>query len=138
MAPASTATLVVLRKGEEKTIEVTLGELPNDLRHAGAEEHDQPSDNAPRLGLNLAPAREVAGAGSEGVVVTAVSPDGPAAERGFEAGDVILDVGGKAVSTPADVRSALAEARKASKHTVLIRVKSVEGTKFVAVPISHA
>jgi len=138
MEPASTATLVVLRKGEEKTIEVTLGELPNDLRHAGAEEHDKPADNAPRLGLNLAPAGQVAGAGSEGVVVIAVSPDGPAAERGFEAGDVILDVGGKAVSTPADVRNALAEARKASKHTVMMRVKSAEGTKFVAVPISHA
>jgi len=138
MEPGSTVTLVVLRKGEEKTIGMTLGELPNDLRHAGAEQQDKTADNAPRIGLTLAPAREVAGAGSEGVVVTAVSPDGPAAERGFEPGDVILDVGGKAVATPADVRSALAEARKASKHTVLMRVKSAQGTKFVAVPISHA
>ena len=53
-------------------------------------------------------------------------------------GDVILDVGGKTVSTPADVRKSLADARKEGKHTVLMRVKSGEGTKFVALPLGNA
>ena len=51
--------------------------------------------------------REVDGAGQKGVVVTAVDPDGPAAEHGFKTGDVILNVGGKAVANAGDVRSAL-------------------------------
>jgi serine protease Do len=71
-------------------------------------------------------------------VVTDVDPDGPAAERGFKTGDVILEVGGKAVGSPDDVRKALAEARDGGKRTVLMRVKSGEATKFVAVPLRRA
>ena len=96
------------------------------------------ANEAPRLGLMLAPADKVAGAGSEGVVVTAVDPNGPAAEHGFKTGDVILNVAGKAVSTPAEIRKAMADARADAKRTVLMRVKSGEATKFVAVPINRA
>ena len=67
-----------------------------------------------------------------------MSPDGPAAEHGFKTGDVILDVAGKTVSSPADVRKALADARGANKRTVLMRVKSDETTRFVALPIGRA
>ena len=50
----------------------------------------------------------MAGAGSEGVVVTGVDSYGVAADHGFTTGDVILDVAGKSVSTPADVRKVIA------------------------------
>ncbi len=139
MGPQSSAKLVVRRKGKEKAVEVTLGRLPQERQaRARLEEQDGMAANAPQLGLMLAPAGSVAGAGAEGVVVIDVSPDGPAAELGFKSGDVILDVGGKAVATPADVRKAVAEARGAQKRAVLMRVKSAGGTKFVALPISRA
>ena len=51
----------------------------------------------PRLGLTLAPAGGVAGAGGEGVVITNVEPDSIAAEHGFRTGDVIMEVAGKPV-----------------------------------------
>ena len=92
----------------------------------------------PKLGLTLAPGSKVSGRRGNGVVVTAVADGGVAADHGFQVGDVILDVGGKAVSTPADVRKGLADARKEGKHTVLFRVKSSEGTKFVALPLGNA
>ena len=92
----------------------------------------------PRLGLTLAPADGVAGAGKEGVVVTKVDPDGPAANHGFKSGDVILEVGGKAVSSPADVRKALSDARGENKRAVLMRVKSGEQTRFIALPLGRA
>ena len=57
------------------------------------------------------------------MVVTDVDPAGVAADLGFKTGDVILEVAGKAVSTPADVRKALASARTEGKRTVLMRVK---------------
>jgi serine protease Do len=47
-------------------------------------------------------------------------------------------VGGKTVSTPADVRKSLADARKEGKRAVLFRVKSSQGTKFVALPLGNA
>ena len=80
----------------------------------------------------------VSGSGNEGVVVTAVNADGVAAEHGFQVGDIILEVGGKTVSTLAEVRKSLADARSEGKHTVLFRVKSGDGTKFVALPLGNA
>ena len=72
------------------------------------------------------------------MVIAEVDPSGPAADIGFKAGDVILDVGGKTVGTPAEVRKALGDARSEGKHSVLMRVKSDEGTRFVAVPLGRA
>jgi serine protease Do len=136
MAPDSTIKLVVLRQGEEKTISVTLGELPNEGQaRASVEDHENAGDDAPQLGLTVAPAAKVMDSSSEGVVVTAIDPDGRAARQGVHVGDVILDVGGKAVSTPADVRDALANAYADGKRTVLMRISSDEGTRFVAVAL---
>ena len=92
----------------------------------------------PHLGLTLAPANDVAGSGGKGVVVTGVDPDGPAAEQGFQTGDIILDVGGKAVANARDVRNALTEAKSQGKHNVLMRVKTADGTRFVAIPLGNA
>jgi len=138
MAPGSSVKLGAVRKGETQTLSMTVGELPREHQARAADEHDTAGSEAPRLGMMLAPAGKVAGAGSQGVVVTAVDPDGLAAEHGFKAGDVILEVASKAVSTPADVRKALVDARADAKRTVLMRVKSGEATKFVAVPLARA
>ena len=92
----------------------------------------------PRLGLTIAPAGQVAGSGSEGVVVTEVDPNGIASDQGFKTGDVILEVGGKKVANAADVRSALSDAQKDGKRTILMRVKSGDATKFVALRLSKA
>jgi serine protease Do len=78
------------------------------------------------------------GAGTTGVVVTAVDPDGVATEHGLHAGDVILDIGSKAVLTPSDVRKELSEVSKEGRRTVLMRVKSGENTVFVALRLKHA
>jgi len=138
MAPGNTARLTILQKGSEKTVNVTLGELPSQAElRGGGEERSGPRDEM-TLGLQLAPASSVAGSGSEGVVVTRVLPDSPAGERGFKTGDVILEVAGKPVSNPSDVRKALEEARKDKKRAVLMRVKSGEGTRFVALPAGRA
>jgi len=76
-------------------------------------------DGLPRLGLELAPSRE-----GEGVAVAAVDPDGPAALKGVKEDDVILEVGGQAVSKPAGVKAGLEAAHKADKKA--LRVKSKE------------
>ena len=83
-------------------------------------------------------AKDVAGSGDQGVAVVGVDPNGPAAERGIKTGDVILDVAGKAVANTAEVRKALSDARAAGKNTVLLRVKTAEAMRFVALPIKKA
>jgi serine protease Do len=139
MAPGATAKLSIWRKGEEKSISLTLGELPKERAARAATTDSAPQGtDTPRLGLMLAPAAQVAGGGAEGVVVTNVDPNGPASEQGVKTGDVILDVGGKAVATPADVRNAISDAHKNGKRTVLMRLKSNDTTKFVAIPLARA
>ena len=138
MAPGTAVKLTLLHMGETKTIDLSLGKMPNE-RTAKAETNSKTSENGvPHLGLTLAPASDVAGAGGKGVAVVGVDPDGPAAEHGFQTGDVILDVGGKAVANAADVRKAMTEARASGKHDVLMRVKTADGTRFVALPIGKA
>ena len=66
-----------------------------------------------------------------------VEPDGPAADHGMKAGDVIMNVDGKTVSSPRDVRDQLTSLQKAGKHTVLMRVKSGEGVHYVALPLAN-
>ena len=137
MAPGTSVKLDVLHKGESKTLTLTLGEMPNDRQaNAGNEHGSKETAGAPHLGLSLAPASEVEGAGEKGVVVTSVDPNGPAAEHGVQTGDVILNVGGKAVANVADVRSALSDASSSGKHSVLIQVKTADATRFVAVPLA--
>jgi serine protease Do len=71
------------------------------------------------------------------VVVTQVDPNGVAGDR-FQTGDVILDVNGKSVSSPAEVRQAVSDAESGGKKSVLMRVKSNQGMHFVAVPLGNA
>jgi serine protease Do len=132
-APNTSVKLDVLRNGETKTLTVTLGQLSGEHQAKAEAEQATPASNVPYLGLMLAPANEVAGSGSKGVVVTGVDPNGPAAEQGLQTGNVILDVGGKAVANAADVRNALIEAKDRGKHDVLMQVKSGGATMFVAV-----
>jgi serine protease Do len=139
MAPGATVKLEVFRNGKTDTLTMTLGELPKEMVAKADTDTERGGRGGadmkvPRLGLTLAPASAVAGGGSEGVVVTQVDPDGAAGDR-LKTGDVILDVGGATVGSPADVRKALADAQTGGKKTVLMRVKSGQNTRFVAVPL---
>lgn len=135
LAPGSDIKLDVLRKGEARTLTVALGTTPDQKQASVTEEAPGKLQGIPRLGVSVAPASRVAGAGKKGVVVTGVESGSPAAEQGLETGDVILDIGGKVISNAADIHKALAEAKADGKHDVLIRVKTAEVTRFVAMPI---
>jgi len=137
LPPKTSVKLSVLHKGTEKTVALTLGEMPVATKEARAESspNDHGAVDLSKLGLTLAPAAHVAGAGTEGVVVTGVDSSGVAADHGFSTGDVILEVAGKSVSTPADVRNEISTARTDGKRTVLMRLKSGDNTRFVALPV---
>jgi serine protease Do len=136
LAPGSSVKLDVFHKGDSKTVTLALGELPNERQAKASEGKAQSGDGTPRLGLALAPAGEVQGAGQKGVVVTEVDPQGPAAQRGIQTGDVILNVGGKAVANVGEVRAELAQAKSSGKNSVLLQVKNADATRFVAVPLA--
>ena len=140
-APGTTAKLDVLHKERQKVVSLTLGELPNDQQAKADNEADGKASShgtdVPRLGLTVAPAGKVDGAGKEGVVITKVEPKGAAADRGLKKGDVILEVAGKSVANPGDVDEALDAARTDKKKSVLMRLRSGQASHYVAVPIAN-
>jgi serine protease Do len=142
LAPGVAVKLNVFHKGQDKVVNLTLGQLPNTME-AKADTGDNSDKGSatrgtdvPKLGLTLAPANSVAGAGKDGVVVTEVDPKSAAADRGFKEGDVILEVAGKSVANVGDVRNAIDAARTDNKNSVLMRVKSGGSSRFVAVPLA--
>jgi len=141
IAPGTIAKLDVLHQGKTKIVNLTLGQLPN-TREAKADVETDGKGSAhgtdvPRLGLTIAPAGKVDGAGKEGVVVTKVEPKSAAAERGLKKGDVILEVAGKNVSNPGDVSSALDAVRTEKKSSVLMRLRSGDASHYVALPLAN-
>jgi serine protease Do len=140
-APGNSVKLNVLHKGQDKVVNLTLGQLPNTVEaKADTDKSDRGNSSrgtdVPRLGMTVAPAGTVAGAGKEGVVVTEVDPKSAAADRGFKEGDVILEVAGKSVATPGEVSDAIKAARADNKNSVLMRVRSGGSSRFVAVPLA--
>ena len=95
------------------------------------------------LGLSLAPAAKIPGAGEEGVVITEVDPSSDAADKGLKPGDVILQVAGVDVSKPDDVAAGIKKAMEGTKTDkdtvkVLMQVKTGDQTRFVALSLKKA
>src|ERR1700744_5656213 len=118
IAPGNSVKLNVLHKGSDKVVNLTLGTLPNTVEAKADSDNDDKGNasrgtDVPKLGMTVAPANSVAGAGKEGVVG--------------------LEVAGKTVASPADVRDAINAAKDDNKNVVLMRVKSGGQSRFVAV-----
>jgi serine protease Do len=134
MKPGEKVQLTYMRDGAEKTADVTLAPQKNQTVASAQPNAAQEPSNG--FGLELAPAREVKGPNQKGVAIVGVNPAGEAAQKGLTAGDVILDVAGKPVSTPSDVRSDIAAAKQEGKKAILMRIQTANGDRFVALAFS--
>ena len=135
LAPGASVKLSVLHKGKDQAVNLTLGELPAKQEANAAPDHGA---DVPRLGLTVAPANSVAGAGKNGLVVTGVDPNSNAATRGLKEGDVILEVAGKSVANPGDISDAVKTAHSENKNSVLMRVRSsANSSHYVAIPLGN-
>jgi serine protease Do len=136
--PGSDVDVKVIRNGHEQDVSLSLGKLDAD-KLASAETGSQGSSSSEKLGAQLAAldpdTRAQLGleGNIQGVVVTALRGDGPAAEAGLRVGDVILQVSGKQVRTSKDVDKALADA---SSEVVLLQIDRDNSLLFVGVPIA--
>jgi serine protease Do len=119
-----------LRGQREQTIPVTLGTMPSNLELAKAQPPDQPQQGSEmgQLGLTIAPNKE-------GVMITDVDASSDAGQKGIRVGDLILEIGGFPVTSPEDVAKAVREANKLQRKAVLMRIKSGNETRFVAVQL---
>jgi serine protease Do len=131
----------IWRRGEQQTVTVTLGELPEEdelaaLTESGA---DTPtSAQIDSLGVTVATitdelrARYELGEAVNGVVIVEVRDGGPAGAESLRAGDVIVEVGQEEVSSPPEVTAKVNHAQQEDKKSVLLLIDRQGDLRFVA------
>jgi serine protease Do len=135
----------LLRKGQHLDLTVTVGRLPEGEEAEDAvKSEDAPAPEPERedlLGLSIAPLtdelreRYKIGRAIEGVVITEVKPNSPAAQKNVKPGDVIVEVTQEKVKQPQDVKSRLLAVKKSGRRSVLLLLSDTKGElRFVAVP----
>ncbi len=147
--PGGKATLTVLRNGKKQDIQVTVGSRPDE--EAIARGDGSPEDRegegqgqgganqrkgSEKLGARVAPltpevSRELGLEGDQGVLVVAVTPDGPAEKAGIQRNDVILQVAQQPVGKVDQLVNAIGK-MKAGEVAVL-RVRRGQQAFFTAV-----
>ena len=120
--PGDKLSVKVMRDGKEHALDVTLGERRS--RPSPRSSGEAPRENVPAfLGVAtqpLTPAMKSQLKTEEGVLVTQVGPETPAARAGIRRGDVITKVDGKAVADPEQLREAVRSAHAGQELTLSV------------------
>ena len=139
----------LMRKGQAVDLTVTVGRLPEDedvqdsVTGEGEEEVTPEPEREDLLGLSIAPLTEELrerfniGKSVEGVIITEVQPNSPAAQKDVKPGEVIVEVTQEKVKQPQDVKTRLLAVKKSGRKSVLLLLSDAKGElRFVAVPTS--
>jgi serine protease Do len=138
--------VVIIRKGVEQTLKVTLGRLDDgDKAVQAAAKSQEPADKPvtqKALGLDLAGlskelrSRYKIKESVKGVIITNVDAPSDAADKRLSAGEVIVEVAQEAVSSAADVKKRVDQLKKDGKKSVLLLVSNADGElRFVALSV---
>ncbi|TXR50908.1 DegQ family serine endoprotease [Phyllobacterium endophyticum] len=129
--------VVVVRKGKEQTVKVTLGRLEDEDQAAKKDDpatgEDGAAQNVDVLGMSLGKldeaTRKTFGIAKEveGVLVTEVQNGSIAANKRIAPGDVIVDIAQEAVSTPEDVAARIEKLRDEGRKNALLMLASKTG-----------
>ncbi|WP_170532911.1 MULTISPECIES: DegQ family serine endoprotease [Ruegeria] len=117
------SVLTVLRDGKEQQIELTVGQHQSASAQIDKSVDETVSGTA--LGVTIAPLTDTNRAemgvaeNVDGVIVTDLKPDSPAAKAGLQRGDVIVKLGGQETATPDALKAAL-DSEKTDPALVLI------------------
>ena len=137
--PGEKSRVTVWRQGEKRNLKVSIARSPDVTANAG-EGATEPAEG-PRLGLALAPMSEALrqrydiGEDVHGALVVETESGSAAAEEGIRPGDVIVQAGGKPVSTPADVVKVVRESHAGHHDNVLLLVNRNGNQRFVTVQL---
>ncbi|PSH69892.1 serine protease [Phyllobacterium brassicacearum] len=130
--------VVIVRKGKEETVKVTLGRLEDSEQQAKKDDQtgqgeDGAVQNVDVLGMTLDTlnddTRKSFGISKEvqGVLITEVQNDSVAANKRIQAGDVIVDIAQEAVSSPDDVAARIEKLRDEGRKNALLMLASKTG-----------
>jgi serine protease Do len=137
--------VVIIRKGKEEKKTVKLGRLDDGEKQAAAKPDAEVVAKPPvkrTLGLDLANInddlrkRYKIKDSVKGVVITAVDPNSPAAEKQLAAGNVIVELQQQPVANAEELQQRIEQLKKEGRRTVALLVANPEGdTQFVALSL---
>ena len=145
VAPGGKVTLTVLRGNEKKDLQATVAQRPEEealARGEGqqGEESEDPGKkpNEEKLGIRVAPltpqvARELGTSADQGVLVVAVTPDGPASTAGLRKNDVILEANRQPLKSVDQLVSVIGKLKPG--QVVVLRVQRGQQATFVPVKL---
>ena len=135
----------VWRKGAEKTLSITLGEMDESpkaqAKAAGAADDAAPDTAQEHAGLSLVPIDAAARAqfrlkaGVEGLLVVAVKAGSSGADAGLQRGDVIVDANQEPVASVEQFRRALARAKSSNRNHALLRIQRGGTMAFITMKV---
>lgn len=136
--PGARVRLGVLRDGATVTLPVTLGEQPQPTETGRRPRTQAVKPDPQRLGLvvrSLTPelAQELGYEAEHGVLVAGVQPGSAAENAGLSRGDLIEEVGRRAVTTPDELAAALHGLASGASAAMLVRRE--DRTFYVAVEV---
>ncbi len=126
--------VVVWRQGKEMTVDVTVGELTDEVEKAALSQPEEQGNTGPTegkigtLGITVGQITDAARSAFKlensvkGVIISEVDQSGPAAEKGLQVGDVIVEIDQKAVGSPTDIERRVKEAKKNGFRVVTLLI----------------
>jgi serine protease Do len=138
--------VVVIRKGKEETVTVTLGRLEDGEKLAAVDSKSEGTPDKPvvkkALGIELANMsddlrkRYKIKDTVKGVVITGIDATSPAADKRLSPGDVIVEVAQEAVASTDDFQSRIDKLKKDGRKSALLLVAGADGElRFVALSL---
>ncbi len=141
--------IVIWRNGEKITKSVSVGELEkaeeDGLIDNAANDNVPPSvkdEKVSELGISLSPMSKLTREqyavpdSVEGLVITQVDNLSEAAEKGLMPGDIVVEINQKKVESLKDVSTAIAQAEKDGKGSVLLLLNNQGSVRFTAIKLS--
>ncbi|TPM38650.1 DegQ family serine endoprotease [Mesorhizobium sp. B2-3-4] len=141
--------VLIVRKGVEQTVKVTLGRLEDGEKLANGENGNTDQDKGDKapavstasvLGMTVGELNDETrkkfsiAADVSGVVVTDVAKDSAAAERGIQPGEVITEIAQESVATPKDVMDRIGALKEQGRKNALLMLASKTGElRFVTI-----
>ena len=139
--PNTKVDIALWRDGKATSVKVDLGTLPAEKEQANTDDDDQggteqsaPAKEQALANLGVSVQRSDDG---KGLTITNVDPDSDAADKGLKAGQKITSVNNQQVSSAADVKRVLDQAKKDGRTKALFQVETDNGSRFIALPINQ-
>lgn len=138
--PGTVLVFTVIRGGQQKEVSIKIGEMPENPSFGGPEpQPEQPTAADPlgiqvqTLALSMPQARQTGV--RQGVIVTQVDPEGPAAGKLSE-NDIITKINATDIAGTGDYKTALEAARQAKAKYIILRIVRQEEDQTIKAFVS--